>query len=186
MFFSFWPGACSGGPTIQSIGGGDGLRGCGEAKYFWTASRSCSLCFSCCSIWFRICWWVADKFGSNLVSNVDFGSNFRPLEKLRGCGRGSGEGGNMPDEGPKPAEEKIGLGIKGGKPLDENGKGDVKGIDEGDRLLNCSGFGEAVKWNWCLRWKWLRHSSIGPENIKSYRISPNCKYLIGAWMQDIV
>jgi hypothetical protein len=37
-----------------------------------------------------------------------------------------------------------------------------------------------------LRWKWLRHSSIGPENIKSYRIRPHCKYLIGAWMQDIV
>ena len=51
----------------------------------------------------------------------------------------------MPDEGPKPAEEKIGLGIKGGKPLDEIGNGDVRGIDEGDRLLNGSGFGEAVK-----------------------------------------
>ena len=79
------------------------------------------------------------------MSNVDFGSNFRPLEKLRGWGRGSGEGGNIPDEGPNPAEEKIGLGIKGGKPLDEIGNGDVRGIDEGDRLLNCSGFGEAVK-----------------------------------------
>ena len=48
----------------------------------------------------------------------------------------------MPDEGPKPAEEKIGLGIKGGKPLDDIGNGDVRGIDDGDNLIG-SGFGEA-------------------------------------------
>ena len=65
----------------------------------------------------------------------------KPFEKLRGCGKGSGEG-DIIIEGPNADEEKIGLGIKGGKPLDDIGNGDVRGIDDGDNLIG-SGLGEA-------------------------------------------
>ena len=57
-------------------------------------------------------------------------SYLKPFEKFKGCGRGSGDGGSKPagPRFPNAGEENIGLGIKGGKPLEDIGNGDVKGI----------------------------------------------------------
>lgn len=59
------------------------------------------------------------------------------MEKFKGWGRGGG-GDTMQD--PKE-EEKIGDGMKGGKPLEDNGNGDVMGTVVGETR------GEAKKSN---------------------------------------
>ena len=58
-----------------------------------------------------------------------------PLEKFSGWGRG---GGGETIEDPNE-EEKIGDGINGGKPLEDNGNGEVIGTVVGETR------GEAVK-----------------------------------------
>ena len=60
-----------------------------------------------------------------------------PLEKFSGWGRG---GGGETIEDPNE-EEKIGDGINGGKPLEDNGNGEVIGTVVGETR------GEAIKSN---------------------------------------